>query len=233
MEAITINNTTYKSLNDAIKKAITYDHTGKMQGMISLSTNCMLCKTCQARHNTNDDLCICKHCYSWRMLSQYKTLAEKLTRNTELLTKYDFTVNDIPAINNKYARFEAFGEIFDHKQVKNYFTICKANKSTMFALWTKNPAVIDHAMMLYRLKKPRNLIIVYSEPYINKLWTLADFEALKKEYPFIDKVFTVHNKESEIYKYHNELINCGNKKCMDCLTCYTRNKTWLIYELLK
>lgn len=217
----------------ALDNAFTKNHTGKMQGMISISTNCTLCESCQKRHNTNNDNCVCKHCYSWRMISRYKTLREKLTRNTELLTSHSFKLDEIPRINNIFARFEAFGEIFDTLQVKNYFTICKANKSVNFALWTKNPHVIEKAMMKYKIKKPRNLMIIYSEPIINRLWTRAMFEALQKQYPFIDKVFTVHNKKSEIYLYHKELINCGDRKCINCGLCYTKNKHWLIYELLK
>lgn len=211
-----------------LENAITRNHSGKMEKMQSLSTSCLCNKICEARHNTNDNLCICKHCYSFRQLNRYKTLREKLARNTEFLTTCELSSDDIPFINTSMFRFEAFGEIQNTTQVKNYITIAENNPHCTFALWTKNLWILDDTFKQYDIRKPSNLIIIYSEPYINIIW--EDANAVKKAHPYVDKVFTVHNKESEISE---TAINCGSKKCAECRICYSHNDIDVINELLK
>ena len=48
---------------------ITQKHTGKMIGMQSLSTSCLLNKYCQERAKVAGS--ICSHCYAQRMMKQY------------------------------------------------------------------------------------------------------------------------------------------------------------------
>ena len=222
-----LNGTTKRAFLDS---AICKNHNGKMDGMQSLSTSCVCNSICQARHNTNDELCICKHCYSFRQLKRMPSLANKLERNTAFLTNCELTADDVPTINCQYFRFEAFGELQNALQVKNYFLIAEVNKNVNFALWTKNLFVLDDAFQLYGLVKPSNLNIVYSDPYMNKCLTSEDKRILKAVYPYIDKVFTVHNKKSALPSF---LVNCGQKKCKDCLLCYTKNDVFVINELLK
>jgi hypothetical protein len=68
-------------------------------------------------------------------------------------------------------------------------------------------------------KKPENLIIIKSSKYLNDI-SLS-----------LGKVFTVFTKE--YIKENNVSINCGDKKCIDCLICYTQNNTKFINEKLK
>ena len=51
---------------------ITKEHTGKMQGMQSISTSVMQNKHCQARIKNGDT--ICNKCYSARMMKMYKNM---------------------------------------------------------------------------------------------------------------------------------------------------------------
>ena len=164
------------------------------------------------------------------MLKRFKALREKLERNTELLTTCEITADDVPQINASLFRFEAFGEIQNALQVKNYFTIAESNKQTTFALWTKNLFIIDDAIEKYGTKKPDNMFIIYSEPYMNMCLTSADVRTLKSEHPYVDKVFTVHNKQSVL---PDELVNCGSRKCIDCRLFYSKNNVSVINEKLK
>ena len=210
-----------------VEKAITKNHSGKMQGMQSLSVACTKCKLCIKAHQTNDDLCVCKHCYSFRMLARYKSLREKLENNYDFFTTANLIADDIPVINASMFRFEAFGDLATTEQFRNYVMIAKCNPNTTFTLWTKRPYIIERAFDIYDIGKPKNLIIIYSEPYINKAWAESEYNAIRKVYPFIDKVFTVHNNAESIN------INCGAKKCAECRLCYTRNSVHIINELLK
>jgi hypothetical protein len=133
------------------------------------------------------------------------------------------TEDEIPFINTVYFRFEAFGDIETETQVINYFNVAKANPKCTFALWTKNPwliqIAIDHGAV-----KPDNFKIIVSSPYLNEP---ANINA----YGFIDKIFTVYTKE--YIAEHNIEINCGDKKCMECRLCYDNNNETNIREKLK
>lgn len=212
---------------EIIAKGITANHSGKMLGMSSYSTACTMCKACIKAHNTDNDLSVCKHCYSFRMLKRYKALREKLERNYEFITQTEIQLADVPFINTAIFRFEAFGDLANAVQFRNYVLIALANENTTFTLWTKRPYVIENAFSSYDIPKPKNLIIVYSEPIINKAWTEPDYTSIRKIYPFIDKVFTVHNGDTDIN------INCGARKCAECRLCYSHNDVHIINELLK
>lgn len=200
----------------------TLKHTGKMSGMQSLSTSCLCNKNCQNRvRNSN---LVCSHCYAQRQMKIYKNLEKCLERNTEILTTKLLTDEEIPLINAAFFRFESFGDLNNIIQVINYFRICKKNKHVKFALWTKNPWIIAEVINNGE-KKPRNLQIIYSSPYLNKC------DDKLNKYPFIDKVFTVYTKE--YIKANSIDINCGAKSCLSCHKCYIKSKTVYINEKCK
>ena len=76
------------------------------------------------------------------------------------------------------------------------------------------------------IKKPSNLIVIYSSPVLNKA---VNVDVLKAVYPFIDKVFTVYDKEHA----GSVNINCGSNHCLSCLKCYKKRTTDVINERLK
>ena len=79
------------------------------------------------------------------------------------------------------------------------------------------------AKVFKRRAKPDNLIIIRSSMFINK--------AVKPGYWFVDKTFTVYDKE---YIKANQVdINCGARDCINCLKCYTHNDKREIREKLK
>lgn len=202
----------------------TLKHTGKMSGMISLSTstlkNTFCNKYCQMKGS------ICSKCYSRRQLSYQHTLAEKLAKNYDILHAGVIPMNDMPVVNASICRFESFGDIDSTIQFENYCNICFKNPGITFTLWTKNPGIIKKALMHFN--KPENLIIIYSSMFINEAYNI---KKIKKAFPFIDKIFSVFDKKTA--ETLDIKINCGSKKCNECRLCYSKNTTCYINELLK
>ena len=197
---------------------ITKKHTGKMAGMQSLSTSCKINPNCAKNALVKGS--ICAKCYAQRQMKVYKNLSPCLERNAEIVTSRVLEDNELPVINAAYFRFESFGDLINTTQVINYFNICKKNPDVHFALWTKNPHLIKDVAD----QKPKNLQIILSSLLINK-------EADKSNMPFIDKIFTVYDKET-IAK-DNIKINCGAKNCLKCHKCYVKGDTIKINEEVK
>lgn len=201
---------------------ITTNHSGKMENMQSLSTSCLgnaLCKTRKANKET-----ICNHCYAMAQVKRYTNLNKKLERNTEVLTSSIIPVDQLPFVNATIFRLEAFGDLNNDIQVINYFNFCEKNAHCTFAIWTKNPWLIKKAIE-QGYKKPENLIIIFSSVFTNKV-----NEAVAKHYDFIDKVFTVFDKDHS----QDVEINCGSRKCNECRRCYTKTGNFeYINELVK
>ena len=200
---------------------ITTKMNGKMEGMQSLSTSSVNNPICIAR--AKDPTSICSKCYSNTMQGMYKDLYKCLANNTEVLTTTIIPINAWLKVNCLVFRLEAFGDIANVIQVINYFNFCKANPRVTFTLWTKNPHIIDTAIKQGN-KLPGNLIIGISSPHMNIV--------SECKYDFVSFVFTVFD-----YKYATEnsvKINCGNRKCLECLKCYTKHKGIIyINEILK
>lgn len=214
--------------SDEKKEYVNYslcvNHGGKMEGINSCSTSCLCNKYCEARRH-NDKL-ICKSCYAAAQLEYQSSTRKKLETNFIFYNNYELHPEDMPPINDDIFRLEAFGDVASVTAVKNQYTLARASKNCLFVAWSKNP-------VLYSLagSKPRNFILIYSEPEINKEYSRAEFDLLKKEYPFVNKVFCVFTKEYAAA--HAVNVNCGGKHCRQCMTCYSRNKEWYVKELLK
>jgi len=196
---------------------ITTRHTGKMEGMQSISTSCKSNPHCAEYAKIKGS--VCEKCYAQRFTSMWKGLNEHLEKNAELLTKKIIAMKDLPTINACYFRFEAFGDLHNTTQLINYFNICKKNPDVNFALWTKNPGIVKEVAD----QKPKNLQIILSSLMLN---TQIDISNMS----YIDKVFTVYDKKT--IEKDNIKINCGAKSCLTCHKCY-KNGNKIINEKLK
>ena len=203
---------------------ITTRHGGKMEGMQSISTNCLSNARCLQRCQNGE--AVCSHCFAMAQFRYRANNVPVFEQNSRLLSESILPEWQLPRINALYFRFEAFGDIINENHIINYINICRSNPQTKFALWTKNPDIIAKAISDGHVK-PDNLIIVYSSFRLNK----AE-DGIRTKYNFIDKVFTVYDSE-ESAKSNNVVINCGGKKCRDCLLCYQNNGVSTISELLK
>lgn len=203
--------------------------TGKMAGMLSLSTSPHgeRCRENSKRYE------VCKHCYSKACDAQYKNFHAMLMQNLHILTTRVVPVEEWVRINYnawRFVRLESFGDVNNVVQVVNYFNLCKANPKVTFSVWTKN---IDlyYAAIQNGNEKPANLIIIASSPMLNRVWILPS-----KYYEIVDKVFTVYTYEHiKANGITPCFINCGARSCKKCQRCYHHNGNGIEYvnEILK
>lgn len=198
----------------------TTSHSGKMQGMVSISTSVTTNERC--KKNAQIKGSICEKCFAAKQMKIYPSMENCMVENQRILTSEILPMEKLPTINNLYFRFESFGDLNNATQVKNYFNICYKNPRVKFALWTKNPDYIAEALA-DGYEKPSNLNIVLSSLFIN--------QERKNPFSFVDKVFTVYDQE-HIEKNSVE-INCGAKNCFSCGLCYEKNGVQTINEKLK
>lgn len=194
----------------------TMGHSGKMDGLISLSTDINSNPLCQARMKMRG--AVCQHCFSERLWDddkgRYRGGNDSFKTNAKILSKHLLTDDEIPYINYKrwpLFRFEAFGDLRSVLQALNYLRIAKKNPKVRFALFTKNPGFLSRALRL--VPKPDNLQVVLSSLFMNK--------QARGNFPFVDKIFTVYD---EAFITRNKVqINCGARSCLACQRCYLPN----------
>lgn len=204
----------------AFIKGMTVKHTKKMESMVSFSTSNLVNTFCEKMKAIEGS--ICKRCFANNQLKMQPATAKKLAGNDWI--KYDIIKKkDVPFINSAYFRFEAFGELNTMQQLLNYMEIAKYNKHCNFTLFTKRADLLRS----FEGKKPTNFLIMLSSPMIDKQVEVDD-----KLDKLINGVFTVYSKKGVEDK--GVKINCGSKKCIECLLCYKKSrKIRVINELLK
>jgi hypothetical protein len=198
----------------------TTKHNGKMEGMASISTSVTTNERCQ--NNAKIKGSICEQCFAAKQMKVFTNMEKPMVENQRILTSEVLPMEKLPIINNLYFRFEAFGDLNNATQVKNYFNICYKNPNVKFALWTKNPDFIQQVID-EGYEKPENLNIVLSSLFINK--------ERKNVFSFVDKVFTVY--DGNFIEENNIEINCGARNCFSCGLCYEKNDVSIINEKLK
>lgn len=198
----------------------TTKHSGKMSGMVSISTSVTTNERC--KKNASIKGSICEKCFASKQMKVFPTMEKPMVENQRILTSSVIPMELLPTINNLYFRFEAFGDLNNDIQVMNYFNLCYKNPKVKFALWTKNPDYIESAIK-QGYKKPENLNIVLSSLFIN--------QERKSKYDFVDKIFTVY--DPQYIEENNVSINCGSRNCFECGLCYEKNNVTIINEKLK
>lgn len=189
---------------------------GKMEGFNSLSVSSLNNSFCQSMKLNPDT--ICRRCYGNKYEKMRSSLEACLVRNANILI-CPLTKSEIPKINAKYFRFNGFGELYNDVHYKNLCKIAKANPDTIFAIWTKR------ANIVMKYPKVKNMIYIYSNPFINKLFNNA------KIIKWFDHIFSVWDKG---FAKNNKIkINCSGKKCINCLICYKKGTEKFINELRK
>lgn len=202
---------------------ITEKHTGKMTGMLSISTSCI--ENAECKRHMSVEGSICQHCFANSLLKQRKTMRPALQQNFKILNAVVIPVELWPILNVRFFRTESFGDLGSAVHCMNYFNFMYRNPETKFGAWTKNYKFVKAAIEEHGYKKPKNVQIVVSSLFLNVQLNI-------KLFPYADKVFTVYDKE--YLKGHPEVkINCGKRSCLACNRCYRKDSEVYINELLK
>lgn len=192
---------------------------GKLKGIPAINTNTLsndFCKKMAASDKGKN--IICSGCYSVAMLSgSRKNCVPRFQNNTEALSTRPLLPREIPTLNSAWFRFSGHGELENTTHYENYCRIAEANPQTTFALWTKRKAIVQRS----DYPTPENLILIYSNPIIDK--------PINKAPKGFHKVFN-NVKGNGQYEAQE---NCTGQKCIECLACYKFGGTDVIVEAVK
>ena len=178
---------------------------GKMKNIPSISVSSLTNDFCQLMSNVKDS--VCGVCYSNRLSKFRKNLEVKLLHNSTLLSENLLADKELPVFNNRYVRFNSFGEIINDIHMENLIAIAKKNPYTNFGLWTKRTDIV------LKYDKIPNIKYIFSVSKIDGECTD------RKVLDYFDKTFTaISNKEN---------ANCHGA-CADCMLCYTDNDVKVI-----
>ena len=224
----------------------------KMEGINNISSNTLTNEYCIKQKDKKD--IICNKCYSFKGLNFRKSMVNVLQNNSELLSNSIIEWDNLPRIFDLYFRFSSHGELINLNHLENLNNICLKNPKTTFTLWSKRFDIVKK--FFDNNEKPSNLILIYSNPVLNKpLEKLPKYfdktfnNVIKLSYKdfynqkimFIDKkdinktLRANIKKDYETYKNNfdkDNNINCF-QKCIDCLLCYTKNNVKTIIEKVK
>ena len=190
---------------------------GKMNNIRSISTNTLTNDFCKKMNASKNKLIICGHCYSVDSLEagRFPNQVKALQRNSDILGNKELSEKEIYQnymFNDNIFRLQSHGDLINELHLKNLMAIVKANKWTTFALWTKRKNVIQKYFDINT--KPDNLILVYSNPLINKV-----IDSRSKYKPvYFDKVFNNVDKD-----YMKDEQNCTGQQCITCRRCYIKS----------
>lgn len=190
---------------------------GKLEGFRAISTNTVSNPFC-IKMNKAKKHTICSVCYSHNMLNTFRKNAQPaLERNSQLLSSRRLAPDEIPFINQAYFRFQAHGELINQTHLANLVAIAERNPNCNFALWSKRKGIVSRFFASRSV--PSNLILVYSNPDIDK-----PLSAPPK--PF-------HKTFNNVSAEWDGTANCTGQKCKDCLACYEHNGVSQIVEHVK
>lgn len=220
--------------------------TGKMNGIISISTCVLVNPVCIARVNhaikSGNLDCICLSCFATGTTNHYNALRDNTVINSALLSTVILPLDLLPRFKNEIdiVRLESFGDTMNTIQAVNYINLCKVNPHVHFTVWTKNPGHYDTAFKAFG--RPDNLYIGYSNPNRDRLPNVDD---MTNRYPWIDFIFTVWTDRQTALDNGTD-INCRGynpetgetvDSCRLCMKCYLKRHkagtVTLINELLK
>ena len=184
--------------------------TGKLVEIPAINTNTLTNKFCQGMH-TSSPQCICWDCYSYAMLEgSRKNCQPAWQLNSDILSG-GLLGYPLPQFNSLYVRFDGHGELINETHFINYLLITEHNPKSTFSLFTKRHKLVKR--VLETRKKPQNLILVYSNPIVDRI--------TDKKPQFFNKVFNTTTEKST-------RDNCTGKKCIECLACYTHGTNTLV-----
>lgn len=202
---------------------------GKMSGIPSISTSCLVNPICIKRMQDGESVCC--HCFAAATMQRYSSAGQHAENNFYLLNREVLPLEYLPRFRNvAIVRIESFGDVASVTQAINYINICKVNPFITFAAWTKNAAIWNKAIA--QAGKPENLSLVYSSFKLNEQAAAAEYFTADGVNHF-DHVFTVYDKATCDF-YGDHFVNCGARDCATCRRCYRKDPAeFTVREQLK
>ena len=210
--------------------SFTLEMTGKMEGMIALSSSPNGNERCKKRAECGNENCICTKCYSIASMKWKRNLDKMTEENGKILSEKVIPVEAWLAIDPlvyPWLRGEAHGDLRNAIHAINMNNLAIRNPQVPMALWTKNGDYIRTATEMGHVKAD-NLTVLGSSPQLN---TEIDLD----KHPEYDKSFTVYTYEYIVeHKLTPLFFNCGARHCLSCGKCYHKNNgIRQIHEILK
>jgi len=195
----------------------------KLDGFFSLNTSTLNNSFCVKMFSGNNTDLICRSCYAKTLEKRFFYKTNKLDINARILSESIMLWDYIPYYPLlSVLRVHSLGELINDIHFINILQIARKNPHCTVSIWTKRPDIVKRVFKS-GYSKPKNLILIYSNPRVD-----ADFEIKPPEY--FDKVF--NNYTREYITKNNVDINC-HKSCKDCMLCYTHNNVEQIKEIVK
>ena len=240
-----LKNATKKDCQSMVK--LSYSMSGKMENVLSLSTNCVNCGRCQKRHNIKGT--ICEHCYAFKQLEHPNYKNTSMIKNFDLnesfftskIRDYNGELKPIAkeivsalAKNNEIIgtdekpcnlfRLESFGDVHNITHAINYFLLCSAIGELAYiyhvnvAWWTKN---FDYMLKAWDFVETnlQNNVRKVLHPIFSS--TFVNFPISKKYVEKAEKKLNMKIKRFTVYtkEYAEEHNIIINCGSRDCFGC--------------
>ena len=193
---------------------------GKLEDVPAINTNTLSNKFCVTRHKNPARGNICAECYSHEMLGTFrKNCVPSFQKNSDNLSKGLIPWDDLPRVTASIFRLHGHGELINGIHFENFVRIAQKNPECSFSLWTKRATIVG-AFKRAGGEIPANLILIFSNPTINK-----PMHSPPKDF---HRVF--NNVQGDEFRH---LENCTGKKCRDCELCYRPDGVRAIFEHVK
>jgi hypothetical protein len=188
---------------------------------------------------------ICGFCYANKAETgspKAGKITPKYKQQSEYVRSWVIPREKLPQFNRgEVIRLDAHGDLEvgerGVRQFINYLNIIQHNPHTFFTLWTKNHKTVNETYrVLGKVLKPKNLTIIYSNPWVDK-----PIYAPPSAASWADGVFNVvyldnYMKTSDGYVNVNGkriyVVKC-KKLCRECRVCYSGLKNFAVVELEK
>lgn len=227
---------------------------GKMDGVLSLSTPCLDNPRCQTYIKCSDF--VCNKCFAnatlhardnvYQSLSKNKILWE---RNLSFEEAYSIAWEIVATCEKQYIdydvkmfRLESFGDIANPIHARNYIYICSLvqhlDSSIDIAWWTKNPNYIETAVKeISTIENGENVLaawrentnVVLSSHFMDVPYPQKARKHYEEVFGMEVLTFTVHRVPET-----SPIVNCGARSCRACRRCYKKeNRGTDVIEALK
>ncbi len=194
-----------------------HNMTGKMDGILALSTNVLMNQRCQKRQE-NPDL-ICHECYAANTQLMYSYMFENTAYNAKYLSTKLIPEEVMPEIYDSELRGEPFGDSLNEIHSGNFFRMGRANPDVDFTTWSKNPSDYGKGLKLLGLTEkdiPDKSHFMMSSPRLN-----VEAKIPETYRGVFKKTFTVYTLDWLLENGKSpEFINCGGRSCKKCQRCY-------------